>query len=114
MKVIFNSVLPPGKDFSAINIFGFLFVKRGVRVTAQLLNHERIHTAQIIECGYIFFYLFYVAEWIYRLFRNHFRSYQAYRAISFEKEAYDHEDDPAYLLTRPHFSMWRKKHVISH
>ena len=47
------------------------------------------HTAQMKEMLYIFFYLWYVVEWIIRLFMKG----NAYRNISFEREAYSNEDD---------------------
>jgi hypothetical protein len=39
-----------------------LFCRRETRITQRLLNHERIHTAQILEMGVVFFYIWYVVE----------------------------------------------------
>lgn len=64
MKVIRNKLLPIGKRYGAINLFGVLFVKRDMSVTDRVLNHERIHTKQMRELGYVGFYLLYVAEWL--------------------------------------------------
>ena len=107
MKVVTNRVLPLGKKFSAINLFSILFVKRGVTLTPTLLNHERIHTAQQRELLFLPFYILYLLEWLYLLFRYRFDSYRAYRAISFEREAYLHEHNLAYLQTRHPFSQWK-------
>lgn len=103
MKVIYNNILPV-KGFSAINIFGILFVREGVVVTNHLLNHERIHTAQMRELLYIFFYVLYVIEWISKMFKY---SLNSYYNISFEREAYANELNFDYLNKRK-FWAWIK------
>lgn len=102
MKIIRNSFIPfPG--FAAINLFGVLFVRNDVKISERLCNHEKIHTAQMKELGYIFFYIIYVLEWLVRLFLPG----NAYRNISFEKEAYFYESANNYLNWREHFGMWK-------
>ena len=64
---------------------------------------KAIHTAQMKEMLYIFFYLWYVAEWIFRLFMKG----NAYRNISFEREAYANEEHVIYLEDRERFA-WIK------
>lgn len=108
--VLYNSIIP-FKGFIAMNIFGIIFVRKELkeRLTPKILNHEYIHTAQIKELLGIGFYLIYLLEWIYRfLFTKDRFKHQAYRNISFEKEAREHESDFEYLKNRKHFSMWRK------
>jgi len=58
------------------------------------------------ELLYIPFYIIYLIEWFIKLF-IYKSSHKAYRNISFEKEAYKHEDTPNYLETRKHFAQWR-------
>ncbi len=111
MKVIVNNYIPIGNRFGAINIFGILFVKRGTYITPELLNHELIHTHQIRELFFIPFYIIYVLEWMFRLFRHHFDFMQAYHAISFEREAYAHGNDLTYLSFRKVFAMWRRDNL---
>lgn len=102
MKIIYNNFIP-FKGFAAINLFGILFVREGIKITEEMINHEKIHTAQMKEMLYIFFYLWYVIEWIIRLFKKG----DAYRNISFEKEAYINEDYPNYLKERqPYAWFW--------
>ncbi len=102
MKVIYNSLIPfPG--FAAINLCGLLFARHGVGMSPTLLNHERIHTAQMRELGYVLFYMIYLIEWLVRLFLPG----NAYRHISFEQEAYRHQTDLNYLSRRRHFAQWR-------
>lgn len=103
MKIIYNKYIP-FKGFLAINLFGVLFVRgtwRDINVT--LLNHEKIHTAQMKELGYVLFYVIYIIEWLYRLTRKG----NAYRNISFEREAYENGSNPQYLQTRKKWAMWR-------
>lgn len=49
MKIIYNNIIP-FKGFLAINLFGVLFVRGTYRdLSATVLNHEKIHTAQMKE-----------------------------------------------------------------
>lgn len=108
MKVIYNNIIPfPG--FVAINLFGILFVREKYKgkLSQTTFNHEAIHTAQMKELLYIFFYIVYFFEWIFRLFT----SKTPYRSISFEQEAYKNQNNFEYLKTRKHFSQWRKTKV---
>lgn len=102
MKIIYNSIIPfPG--FLAINLFGILFVRKGGVVSEVVLNHEKIHTSQMKELGYIGFYLIYLVEWLVRLLMPG----NAYRNICFEREAYINEHNLEYLSSREHYAMWR-------
>lgn len=67
------------------------------------LNHEAIHTRQMKELAYIFFYIIYVLEWLVRLFKPG----NAYRNISFKQEAYKNESNLEYLDNRKFWAMWR-------
>ena len=100
---IFRSKRIPFKGFAAINLFGFIVVRRGIFASETLINHERIHTAQMRELGFIFFYLLYGLEWLIRLPMKG----NAYRNITFEQEAYDHQNEPSYLEVRKHYAPYR-------
>ena len=102
MKIIRNNYIP-FSGFKAINLFGVLFVRGNAKTDDVTLNHEAIHTAQMKEMLYIFFYLWYVIEWLIRLFMKG----NAYRNISFENEAYTNEDNIIYLESRKRFA-WIK------
>lgn len=124
MKIIRNKYIPfPG--YKAINLFGILFVRGNARIDEVTINHEKIHSEQYEEItalslfllgimGLIFgnliilfspfmYYALYVLEWLIRLiqFKN---SYMAYRNISFEREAYQKQEDMHYLKSRKFFS----------
>ncbi len=111
MKIIENNIIPfPG--FLAINLFGVIFVREdswkhwnesGRKVT---MNHEAIHTAQMKELLYVFFYIIYFFEWLSRLVLH---TKTAYYGLSFEQEAFKHQNDLDYLKNRKHFAQWRKE-----
>lgn len=102
MIIIKNSIIP-FKGYKAINLFGILFVRKEYELSEVDLNHEAIHTKQMKELLFVFFYIIYFLEWIVRLFINT----NAYRSISFEKEAYSNENNLEYLKNRKHFAQWR-------
>jgi len=66
----------------------------------KVINHESIHIKQQMELLVIPFYVWYIIEWFIRLF---FKG-NAYRNISFEKEAYENESNLEYLKTRKWYS----------
>lgn len=68
MSIIKNTIIPFGK-FKAINLFGVIFYK-GSYPTKDTINHEKIHTAQMKEMLYIFFYIWYGVEWLIKLFKH--------------------------------------------
>lgn len=105
MLIIHNHLIP-FKGYDAINLFGILFCHKKTTLTADLIQHERIHTAQMVEMGIVFFYLFYILEWIIRIPLKG----RAYTNISFEREAYAHMHDKNYLLKRKHYAWF--KHLI--
>ncbi len=102
MLVVRNRLLP-FRGFTAMNLFGMLLCRRDVALTPELIRHERIHTAQMMEMLVVGFYLWYVAEWLVRLLLPG----RAYEAIAFEREAYDHMDEPDYLKRRRHYAWMR-------
>lgn len=110
MMVVKSNIIP-FKGFVAINLFGLIFVRKNMwdvrteRQQLRILNHERIHTAQMKELLYVGFYIIYLFEWIYWLI---FRWKKAYKHINFEKEAYRHQSDLFYLWDRKRFAQWRK------
>ena len=102
MKIIRNKYIP-FQGFKAINLFGILFVRGNARISERTLRHEAIHTAQMKEMLYIGFYIWYIIEWLIRLFMKG----NAYRNISFESEAYKHQNELDYDKLRNRFA-WLK------
>ena len=61
MKIVRTTILP-FKGFTAINLLGLLFVHPGVYLSEELMNHERIHSAQQREMLFVFFYIAYLLD----------------------------------------------------
>ncbi|MBQ9363195.1 MAG: hypothetical protein IJT97_07230 [Bacteroidaceae bacterium] len=97
MKVFRNKLIPFGRRYAAINLFGIVFAK--CHLSRQDMNHEYIHTLQQRELLFVGFYIIYIMEWLLRLiqYRNTFK---AYLNISFEREAYDRMKDLNYAQKR--------------
>ena len=102
MKIVKNRFIP-SRGFSYVNLFGVLFTRRDKEISDVTLNHELIHTEQMKEMLYVFFYLWYGVEWLVRLIIL-CDSHKAYRAISFEKEAYANEKNLTYREGRKRYS----------
>lgn len=109
MKIIQNKWINkfiPFPSFKAANLFGVLFVRGSGIISKKTMNHESIHSEQWKELLYIGFLLWYLIEWIIRLFAFKGRKF-AYRNISFEREAYSNDKDQDYLNTRKRFAFTR-------
>lgn len=108
MKVIYNRFIP-FKGYKCVNLLGVLFVREGCVMSETDYNHEAIHTAQMRELLYVFFYLLYVLEWLVNLVRfRHGKT--AYYEISFEREAYRHQEAPDYLKFRKKFNQYKENY----
>lgn len=108
MLVVRSRFIPIGRRYSAINLLGIVVAKPTTRLTARLLNHERIHSRQMAELLVVGFYLLYLLEWSVRLIQTHGNNYAAYRRISFERESYTFDSQADYLNRRRIFAQWRK------
>lgn len=97
MKIIKNKLIPFG-NYYAINLFGFVFTKRDLKDWEK--QHEEIHTEQMKELLYIPFYLLYVVEFLIKLPFYKFNWNNAYKAVSFEREAYYYQDWIFYIQYR--------------
>ena len=103
-KVVFNNIIPfPG--FMAMCLFPYIFVRKAAasRYNVVANNHEHIHAEQQKEMLIVLFLIWYVAEWLCRLVQYR-HGKQAYRNISFEREAYANEKDLGYNQKRKHFA----------
>lgn len=103
MKIIKNKLIPFG-NYIAINLFGYCFAKR--KLKDYQIRHEEIHSEQMKELLYIPFYLLYGIEFIIKLIR-YFNWYKAYKAVSFEREAYFYQDWIYYISYRQKYA-WRR------
>lgn len=80
--------------------FGCYECEKGI-LTEVELNHEKIHWHQQFEMLFIFFYLWYVIEYLIKVFK--YGWFEAYYHISFEIEAYRFEDYEYYPENRGHY-----------
>lgn len=99
MKVIVSKYLTP-VGFRALTIYPFVIL-RDVKDAEDsvLINHEKIHLRQQVELLWVFFFVWYGLEFLVHWMRLR-NKYAAYRAISFEQEAYENEKDLYYLKQR--------------
>ena len=104
--VIYRNKYIPFQGFKAINLFGILFVRGNAIINEKTIRHEKIHTAQMKEMWYIFFYIWYGIEWLIRLCIE-WNVHKVYRKIGFEREAYDNQNIIDYPEIRQSYS-WMK------
>lgn len=99
----------PLKGYTALTIFPFVFVRKDRRdyFTAKAERHETTHALQQLETLYVFFFIFYALEWLLKLPFCKFDMTDAYFSISFEQEAYEHQDEFGYNGVRRHFAWLR-------
>jgi hypothetical protein len=99
MFLVVSRYLIP-KGYVGMALFPFIIVPHEkYRSDAIFLNHERIHLRQQAELLVVPFFIWYFLEFLVRLLQ--FRSRKdAYRNISFEREAYANEKAPDYLKSR--------------
>lgn len=105
MLIIRNNLIP-FRGFTAMTVWPFVFVRKSAWYSNDTDRHERIHGRQQLEMLLLPFYLWYCVEYLVRLCITRSRS-RAYRAISFEQEAYAHERDQDYLQHRRWYA-WLK------
>ena len=124
MIIVRNSFIP-FDGYKAMSIWPIIFVRKECNFNKIDERHEEIHGRQQIEmaaagavlalilcligfgwwsmCAIPLFYIWYITEWIIRLFIDK----NPYRSISFEQEAYGNERVPEYLEYRRFFA-WVK------
>ena len=95
------------RNYVGVSIWPFIILKHsGLTEDRVLINHERIHLRQQAELLILPFYFWYFLEWCFKsLFYLNF--YKAYRNLSFEREAYQNESNPEYLVGRKRFAFTR-------
>ena len=99
----------PLKGFTAMTIWPFIFVRsdRKRYFTNKAERHETTHALQQIECLFLLFLLLYAMEWIFKLPFCEFDTNRAYMSISFEQEAYEHQDEFGYNNVRKHYAWFK-------
>jgi hypothetical protein len=95
----------PSMRANGMALFPFLLIKYK-SPSKILINHERIHFRQQIELLIFPFYLWYVLEYLIHRLRGKSPN-QAYRNISFEREAYENDENLEYLENRKPWAFWK-------
>lgn len=106
MWLIVSKFVVP-KNFSGVTIFPFIFTRaHSWAKNKTFVTHEKIHLRQQLELLVVMFFLWYGVEFLIRSiqYRNF---HQAYRNISFEREAYANENNFNYLQKRPFLTFLR-------
>jgi hypothetical protein len=100
MKIVNKYI--PFKGYKAMAVFPFIFIRKEYedRITDETINHEKIHFEQQKELLIIPFYVWYIMEYLIKLFTCD----NAYRSISFEREAHSNDDNLDYLKVRKRYS----------
>lgn len=89
------------KRFRGIALFPFIIAKKKDDfLDPVFINHEKIHLRQQLELFVVFFYLWYLIEFLWR-WGQYKNTQKAYFSISFEREAYRFERDLDYCKSRP-------------
>ena len=92
------------KNFNGMALWPFVLVRYPHLMKNKLfVNHERIHLRQQLELLLIFFFIWYLLEFLIRWIQIGDK-HMAYHNISFEREAYFNENDPSYLKNRKFWS----------
>lgn len=91
-------------SFNAMAIWPFILLKdKELKKDFILLNHENIHLHQQKEMLWLPFFMFYMIEYLIKLF-IYKNSKLAYFNLSFEREAYQNEQNLNYLCSRKYWS----------
>lgn len=102
MFVIVSRYLVP-KGFGGLTIFPFILLGNKSHVAdAVYINHEKIHLRQQLEMLILPFFIWYGCEFLIRWIQYKTKA-DAYKNISFEREAYQKEAKLDYLASR---SFW--------
>ena len=108
LKVVYNKYIPL-KGFVALTLWPWIFVRedKSAKFTPMMKRHEATHAHQQVECLLVGFLLIYCLEWIIKDVLCGFDSDRSYRSISFEQEAYEHQEEIYYNDVRRHFAWLR-------
>ena len=96
--IIVNSRLL-SKGVNGMTIAPFIIVRNErIKNNKRIINHEKIHIKQQIEMLWLPFFIWYGIEYLFKGYRN----------ISFEREAYDNDDDLNYILSRKYYAWFKR------
>ena len=94
IRLIRNSRLAKFLKVEGIVLYPYI-VCSAKKPSVKTINHELIHILQVKRHGFFRFYFTYLKEYI-QFRKSGFKHMEAYLAISFEVEAYSHQNDLTY------------------
>lgn len=108
LRVLYTKHIPL-KGFVALTLWPWIFVReeKSAKFTPMMKRHEVTHAHQQLECLFVGFLFIYCLEWLVKMWICLFDLDRAYRSISFEQEAYEHQDEIYYNNVRRHYA-WLK------
>ena len=131
MLIIKNKFIPFG-NYILMNVYGIILFSKLDTIPLIELNHEKIHSRQILECAIVAslillilillfniscwwfiaslssFYIWYGLEYlIIRIFGNKDSQSNRHHEVSLEEEAHNNDTNLEYLKNRKPFS-WMK------
>lgn len=105
MRKIYNNRIP-FKGYKAMALCPFIFIRNEYKdsVNDVTINHETIHFEQQKELSLIIFLIWYILEYIIKVFKY---GRKAYKNIGFEREAYQNAKDFKYLENRKRYAFFK-------
>lgn len=103
MRILVSKILFV-KNYQGMALWPFIILKKAsLKTDTVFINHEKIHLRQQVELLIIPFYIWYGIEYLIKwvIYKNR---YQAYCNLSFEREAYQNENNLEYLTQRKRWS----------
>lgn len=99
----------PLKGYTALTVWPFVFVRRDRKDSfgESGMRHETTHGLQQAELLILPFIVLYGLEWLVKIPFCGFDTKEAYKSISFEQEAYEHQQEADYNAIRRHYAWAR-------
>ena len=112
MKIIQNIFIPLD-GYKAMTIYKFIFTRYSKQINQRDINHEYIHYKQYNELLILFFLPWYLIEFLIKLLLT-FNWKKAYKSISLEQEAFEHQYEDDYSEKRKHYNWLKNVFKIKH
>lgn len=105
LKKIINKNFPFPR-YTALTFCPWVFIREDSKedYTSKVERHETTHALQQRETLWLFFLLIYGLEYLIKLPFCGFDHCKAYKSVSFEQEAYEHEAETYYNDVRKHYA----------
>lgn len=103
MLIIKNNFIPFG-DYTLMNVFGIILFSKGDYINPISLNHEKIHSRQILECAIVASLILLI---LIPIFGDKDTQLDRYHEVSLEEEAHNNDTNLDYLKDRKPFSQMK-------